>query len=82
MNEKRWVVEIDITEEGDLTKAHATLSGGRLAGYGEAHRNPIDPPAPEIGDELAAGRALQDLTHQLLGTANMDVAQNAATTPS
>jgi hypothetical protein len=28
---------------------------------------------PEIGDELAAGRAMRDVAHQLLGTAQHDI---------
>ncbi|WP_308191756.1 dsRBD fold-containing protein [Kitasatospora humi] len=30
-----------------------------------AHRNPDDPPVPEIGDEFSAGRALVDLGERL-----------------
>ncbi|MET8722132.1 MULTISPECIES: dsRBD fold-containing protein [Streptomyces] len=36
---------------------------------------------PEIGDELAAGRALVDLAHQLLETTERDIQGMAATRP-
>ena len=35
-------------------------------GVGLARRNPRDSEVPEIGDELAAARALADLAHQLI----------------
>ncbi|MEU8244938.1 dsRBD fold-containing protein [Nonomuraea sp. NPDC048916] len=80
MNEKHWDVQIDISENDDTTTAQATLAtpaDAQLTGYGEAHRNPHDPPAAGIGDELAAARALEDLTRQLLGVADQDVVRNA-----
>ncbi len=80
MGEKHWDIQIDITENDDTTTARATLTmpaEAPLTGYGEAHRNPVDRPAAEIGDELAAARALDDLTNQLLSVANQDVVRNA-----
>lgn len=57
---------MDLFEEGDVTEVHSVLDSGdkRLEGRTEAHRNPHDPPAPEIGDEYAAGHALIDLGQQ------------------
>ncbi|MEV7179030.1 dsRBD fold-containing protein [Kitasatospora sp. NPDC093679] len=73
---RRWTLHLDLFEEGDLTWVHAVLDTGgrRLESRTDAHRNPHDPPVPEIGDEYAAGRALVDLGHQLLraGTADAD----------
>ncbi|TKT09042.1 DUF1876 domain-containing protein [Streptomyces galbus] len=65
---KQWTVRVHITEDGDETRARAVLSGrdtSSVAGTGVAHRNPDDPPAPEVGDELAACRALEDLAARL-----------------
>ena len=73
---KRWTVDISLSEEGDLTKADAVLNTDeteRLRGHGTARRNPRDPSVPEIGDELAAARALSDLAHRLLETAVADI---------
>jgi hypothetical protein len=77
---KRWTVEIAIDEDGDerLTQATARLeTPGRppMAGVGGAKRNPVDPAVPKIGDELAAARALSDLSHRLLEVAAADIEQ-------
>lgn len=69
MSEERvWTVEILFTEDEDRTRADARLQAGRrqLHGWGRAKRNPDDPDVPVVGEELAAARALSDLTHQLI----------------
>lgn len=78
MRTKTWTLRVDLFEEGDVTKVHAVLDTGdnRLESHTEAHRSPHDPPAPEIGDEYAAGRALVDLGHQLLRFGKADAAAN------
>ncbi|MEV6158650.1 DUF1876 domain-containing protein [Nonomuraea sp. NPDC052129] len=84
MEAKEWSVRIDITEEGDGTSARAVLftrDRTSLAGVGTARRNPIDRSVPEIGDELAAGRALADLAHKLLVVTAEDVAELAGQRP-
>jgi hypothetical protein len=43
-------------------------------GRGVARRHPADPPVPEIGDELAVSRALQDLAHRLHEMVSHDLA--------
>ncbi|MFJ9843288.1 dsRBD fold-containing protein [Kitasatospora sp. NPDC101155] len=75
---KQWTLRLDLFEEGDVTKVHAVLDTGdnRLESRTDAHRNPHDPPAPEIGDEYAAGRALIDLGNQLLHAGRTDAAAN------
>jgi hypothetical protein len=80
---KRWMLRLDLFEEGDTTKAHAVLDTGdnRLKCRAAAHRKPGDPPVPEIGDEYAAGRALIDLGHQLLRAGTTDAAANDAPEP-
>lgn len=69
MSEKRvWTVEIIFTEDDDRTRADARLGAGTrvLNGWGRSRRNPLDPDVPAIGEELAAARALSDLSHQLV----------------
>lgn len=79
--EKRWTVTIEIDEHDGRTRAHARLrtqDSDRLVGVGLARRNPADRDVPEIGDELAAARALSDLAHHLLDVATTDVEEAAA----
>jgi hypothetical protein len=74
---KRWNVEIFIDEDDGRTYAEARLYASEntgLCGVGRAKLNPIDEDVPEIGDELAAARALSDLSHRLLMTAATDMA--------
>ncbi len=75
---KIWHVRIDIGEHDGTTHAIAHLdtgAGTTLRGVGEAHLNPQDPEVPEIGDELAAARALSHLGHVLLDAAAGDISQ-------
>ncbi|MFP3712622.1 dsRBD fold-containing protein [Puerhibacterium sp. TATVAM-FAB25] len=78
-----WTVTIqlfdadDIDPEGTTTSAHALLrtsSGTSLEGRGTSRRNPHDPPVREIGEELAAARALRHLADRLLEAASDDLA--------
>ncbi|AUH39597.1 DUF1876 domain-containing protein [Streptomyces sp. CMB-StM0423] len=71
----KWNVGLHLFEEAGTTRARVVLdtSTGRFTGHGDAHRNPADPDVPEIGDELAAGRALDDLGRQLVDVARRDV---------
>jgi Domain of unknown function (DUF1876) len=71
MPEQIWPVSIAFTEERDRTRADAILelASGRLHAFGQARRAPGDPSVPVIGEELAAARALSDLSHQLLQAA-------------
>jgi hypothetical protein len=64
--------------DGVLPTAHAVLTtsaGTSLDGRGEARRNPHDPAVPEVGEELAASRALGDLADRLLGETAADIAE-------
>lgn len=77
---RRWTVDIYIDEHDDdrLTRAEARLHTNdptHLIGKGTARRHPEDAEVSEIGDELAAARALSDLAHQLLHTAATDIEQ-------
>ncbi|MDN3029181.1 DUF1876 domain-containing protein [Streptomyces sp. S.PB5] len=78
MEAKQWTVQIYITEEGDDTRARAVLTTretSTVTGRGLARRNPIDRSVPEIGDELAASRALEDLAIRLHDVASDDIVQ-------
>jgi hypothetical protein len=71
MVDQNWQVDIAFTEDGDRTRADAILelAGQRYHGWGRAKRAPEDPSVPVIGQDLAAARALSDLSHQLLDAA-------------
>ena len=79
-----WKVRLYLFEEEGTTKARVVLDTGTtaLTGHGVAHRNPADMDVPEIGDELAAGRAMHDLARQLVDTAESDIEGMGATGPS
>ena len=66
-----WHVSVAFTEENDRTRADAILelASARFHGFGLAKRAPADPKIALIGEELAAARALSDLSHQLLHAA-------------
>ena len=75
---KTWTVRIDIGEHEGRTRTVAhlqTRDSDHLVGVGSARLNPTDRDVPEIGDELAAARALSDLGHRLLDAAIDDVEQ-------
>ncbi|WP_255946320.1 DUF1876 domain-containing protein [Streptomyces odontomachi] len=71
----QWKVDLYLSEEEGKTTARAEVDTGTtsVVGHGLARCNPKDRDVPEIGDELAAGRAIRDLAHQLLGTAQRDI---------
>jgi hypothetical protein len=73
---KSWTVRVDLGEHEGTTRAIAHLRTGdrtSLIGTGTARLNPAEPDVPEIGDELAAARALSDLAHALLEAAADDI---------
>ncbi|MCW2916243.1 MAG: hypothetical protein JWN52_4311 [Actinomycetia bacterium] len=79
METKQWSVEIDISESGKDTHVRAALTtkdGMRVEGLGHARRHPRDRMVPEVGDELAAGRALIDLGSRLVQLAAADIAES------
>ncbi|MFJ9605114.1 universal stress protein [Kitasatospora sp. NPDC101176] len=65
---KDWQLSLHVVEDGGTTRVHAVLDadGTVLHSDALARRGPFDAPAPAVGDEFAAGRALVDLGHQLL----------------
>ncbi len=73
---KRWTVELFIDENDGMTYAQARLHGAAshtVVGHGRARLAPDDDDVPEIGDELAAARALADLGHRMLIAAAGDI---------
>jgi hypothetical protein len=65
-----WPVEISLSEEDRETRAEARLTRGvGLVGHGLARCNPDDQEVMQIGEEIAAARALSDLAHRLLSYA-------------
>ncbi|MEU1198633.1 DUF1876 domain-containing protein [Streptomyces sp. NPDC005813] len=72
---REWKVRLYLFEKEGTTTARVVLDTGtnELTGHGVAHRNPSDTDVPEIGDELAAGRAFHDLGRQLVGVADLDI---------
>ncbi|HSA52917.1 MAG TPA: dsRBD fold-containing protein [Yinghuangia sp.] len=83
---KHWTVEIHLTEKtgvdefesGVTVRTHAearlsTEEGEAMRGWGNARKHPADRDVPQIGDELAAARALSDLAHRLLHAAAADI---------
>ncbi|MGB8650767.1 MAG: DUF1876 domain-containing protein [Mycobacteriales bacterium] len=76
MQTKTWTVELLLSEEDGTTRARAVLhaaEGPGLVGHGVARRNPHDTEVAEIGDEVAAARALSGLAQALLGAAEVDI---------
>jgi len=71
VSDHMWQVSIAFTEEDRRTRADAILELGetRYHGWGQAKRSPSDPSVPVVGEDLAAARALSDLSHQLLHAA-------------
>lgn len=71
-----WTITIHIGEHDGRTRAVAhlhTRDTDRLVGVGFARLAPADRDVPEIGAEIAAARALGDLSRRLLGMATEDV---------
>ncbi|WIX75615.1 DUF1876 domain-containing protein [Amycolatopsis carbonis] len=76
MHSKQWHVDLFLSEEEGSTHARARLTTGAaktLDAEGTARLNPSDRDVPEIGDELAAARALSELAHRLLEVAAGDI---------
>ncbi|MDI2125589.1 DUF1876 domain-containing protein [Yinghuangia seranimata] len=80
----------DDVEDGERVRTHAEAHlhtsdstnpdpDTALRGWGTARKNPADRDVPQIGDELAAARALSDLAHRLLTVASDDIEASVAT---
>lgn len=77
-NVARWTVSLHLSELDGQTHAEARLLTGansHLYATGRARLSPHDRyDVPEVGYELAAGRALEALAQKLLTAAEDDVA--------
>lgn len=79
MHTRTWNVTVHLYEQDGSTRAEAVLhtdAGPDLRHEAVARRHPGDRDVPEIGDELAACRALAGLAHDLLDATIADVAAN------
>lgn len=79
MEAKHWAIDVHIYESGDDTDVRAVLTATtatKVEGIGHARRHPRDRKVPEIGDELAAGRALIDLGSRLVQLAGVDIEES------
>ncbi|GAA3024533.1 hypothetical protein GCM10010448_02910 [Streptomyces glomeratus] len=77
---KEWSLRLYLSEHDPATTARVVLDTGDnlMESCAAAHRNPYDPEVPEIGDELAAGRALVALGRKLLRAAAGDIEEAGA----
>jgi hypothetical protein len=76
MSHETWNVHIAIDTRDRLTRAEARLEGkpdSVLVGEGTARANPNDENVPDIGCELAAARAISELSHQLVHSTIQDI---------
>lgn len=72
--ERRHVTVELITEDARTTAKAVLATDERIRqGVGDAWRKPTDFDIPEIGDELALGRALVDLGARLIEDAARDI---------
>jgi len=69
----RWKLTIESHEDDDFCEMVVHLDAGdrSLSGVGRSRRNPADPSVPQIGEELAAARALHDLANHLTDDARV-----------
>ncbi len=63
----RWKLTIQSHEDEDHCEmvVHLDAVDRSLSGTGRSRRNPSDPSVPQVGEELAAARALHDLANHL-----------------
>lgn len=79
MGTKTWTILVALDEGEDDTRAQAVLNMGdkfEMRAQGFARRNPRDEAVPQVGDELAAARALSSLAHDLLDMASREIEQH------
>jgi hypothetical protein len=79
--EKDVTLTMHLSEDENETLAHAVLNlrGDHFESTGRAKRNPIDPPMPVVGEELAIARALGEITNQVMQAAQNKIEEFLAT---
>ncbi len=62
-----WKLTFVAREDDDHCEMVVHLDAGdrSMSGVGRSRRNPADPKVPQVGEELAAARALHDLANHL-----------------
>ncbi|WP_435270505.1 dsRBD fold-containing protein [Streptomyces sp. 1222.5] len=77
---KEWRLNLYLSEHDPDTTARIVLDTGDnvLESHAEARRSPYDQAIPDIGDELAAGRALIAMGRLLLRAADGDMKATGA----
>ena len=62
-----WTLRFETREDEDHCEIVVHLDAGdrSLSGYGRSRRNPSDPLVPQVGEGLAAARAVHDLARHL-----------------
>ncbi len=71
-----WHVEVEFEEKDKRTHAAVLLrlqDGTELRARGHATRHPDDPEQQRVGEEVAAARALNELSRALLTKAGHDI---------
>lgn len=76
----KWTLTLEFKEDTEHCEVTAHLDAGdrSLGGYGRSRRNPKDPMVPQIGEELAAARALHDLANHLAEDAWREIEQHGS----
>ncbi|MFF7729083.1 DUF1876 domain-containing protein [Streptomyces sp. NPDC008001] len=72
-------IDMEFREAGALTQAAVRLhmhDGSDFTAVGVTNRNPADPSQQRVGEEVAAARALRDLSEQLLDKAGVDIEES------
>ena len=71
----RWKLIFETREDDDHCDMVVHLDAGdrSFSGHGRSRRNPFDPTKPQIGEELAAARALHNLANHLADDAWMAI---------
>jgi Domain of unknown function (DUF1876) len=72
-----WRVDVVFTEDDDVTRADAVIDvgGSHYHGWGRSRRNPADPDLRRLGEQVAAARALSDLSMQLRRPASEEIGE-------
>ena len=77
-----WKLTFETREDEDHCEMVVHLDAGdrSLSGLGRSRRNSSDLSSPQIGEELAAARALHDLANHLIDDAWTMVEEHSSTT--
>ncbi|MFC9243086.1 DUF1876 domain-containing protein [Streptomyces sp. NPDC057136] len=71
-----WHIELEFEEDSNRTRAAAMVrlpDGTEMRSHGYASRHPSDAEQPRVGEEIAGGRALNELAMKLLTKAHDEI---------